>query len=156
VVYIGEGLAPINEVVENDAMDEALVQPQFKTSYAPIDSSLLSLRETSEMSEKSARASYNYSAMAAYAVKYVYNYNPAYCSFPADCTNFISQAMIAGGWLLHKQQRVVVQLAQSILHLGRRAQLVLLCKRQRTNFIPEQCLVYGSRGRPTDGFSQRW
>ncbi|MBT2386507.1 amidase domain-containing protein [Streptomyces sp. ISL-11] len=44
---------------------------------------------------------YNYAAMAAYAEKYWRNYNPSYRSFNSqggDCTNFISQALKAGGW----------------------------------------------------------
>ncbi|MFD0385339.1 amidase domain-containing protein [Streptomyces stramineus] len=39
--------------------------------------------------------------MAAYAEKYWRNYNPAYRSFNSyggDCTNFVSQALKAGGW----------------------------------------------------------
>ncbi|MBB5121994.1 amidase domain-containing protein [Streptomyces eurocidicus] len=46
-------------------------------------------------------AGYNYAAMAAYAEKYWRNYNPAYRKFNSeggDCTNFISQALRAGGW----------------------------------------------------------
>ncbi|WP_431043486.1 amidase domain-containing protein [Streptomyces sp. P1-3] len=44
---------------------------------------------------------YNYKAMAAYAEKYWKNYNPAYRQFNddgGDCTNFVSQALKAGGW----------------------------------------------------------
>ncbi|WP_434599701.1 amidase domain-containing protein [Streptomyces sp. A5-4] len=46
---------------------------------------------------------YNYAAMATYAEKYWSNYNPAYPSFDdagagGDCTNFVSQALKAGGW----------------------------------------------------------
>lgn len=44
---------------------------------------------------------YNYKAMAAYAEKYWKNYNPAYRKFNdagGDCTNFVSQALKAGGW----------------------------------------------------------
>jgi hypothetical protein len=45
----------------------------------------------------------NYSAMVTYAVRYWDNYNAAYRNFAAngghgDCTNFISQALRAGGW----------------------------------------------------------
>jgi hypothetical protein len=49
----------------------------------------------------SVAASYNYTAMAAYAEQYWDNYNPDYRTFQdtgGDCTNFISQAMRAGGW----------------------------------------------------------
>ncbi|MEN8652044.1 amidase domain-containing protein [Streptomyces sp. 21So2-11] len=46
---------------------------------------------------------YNYAAMAAYSEKYWRNYNPAYPSYDGagaggDCTNFVSQALKAGGW----------------------------------------------------------
>ncbi|WP_435862269.1 amidase domain-containing protein [Streptomyces lavendulae] len=44
---------------------------------------------------------YDYAAMAKYAEKYWSNYNPAYRKFSGaggDCTNFISQALKAGGW----------------------------------------------------------
>ncbi|MEV7788117.1 amidase domain-containing protein [Streptomyces sp. NPDC088106] len=46
---------------------------------------------------------YDYRAMAAYADKYWRDYNPEYPSFDGqgaggDCTNFVSQALKAGGW----------------------------------------------------------
>ncbi|MGX4692449.1 amidase domain-containing protein [Streptomyces sp. JNUCC 63] len=46
---------------------------------------------------------YDYKAMAAYAAKYWNNYNPDYPDFNGagaggDCTNFVSQALKAGGW----------------------------------------------------------
>ncbi|MEE1751934.1 amidase domain-containing protein [Streptomyces sp. SP18CS02] len=46
---------------------------------------------------------YDYTAMAAYAEKYWSKYNPAYPSYDGagaggDCTNFVSQALKAGGW----------------------------------------------------------
>ncbi|MFJ8647078.1 amidase domain-containing protein [Streptomyces sp. NPDC093546] len=46
-------------------------------------------------------AGYDYAAMAAYAEKYWSNYNPAYPAYDSaggDCTNFVSQALKAGGW----------------------------------------------------------
>ena len=49
----------------------------------------------------STRSGYNYQAMATYLEKYWSNYNPAYRSFAGkggDCTNFVSQALRAGGW----------------------------------------------------------
>ncbi|MGK5629343.1 amidase domain-containing protein [Streptomyces sp. URMC 123] len=51
--------------------------------------------------KKMSGTGYNYAAMASYAEKYWRNYNPAYRKFNAaggDCTNFISQALRAGGW----------------------------------------------------------
>lgn len=50
---------------------------------------------------KTGTPGYDYAAMAAYAEKYWKNYNPAYRKFNdagGDCTNFISQALKAGGW----------------------------------------------------------
>ncbi|MCX5195443.1 amidase domain-containing protein [Streptomyces sp. NBC_00249] len=44
---------------------------------------------------------YDYAAMTKYAEKYWRNYNPEYRKFSGaggDCTNFISQALKAGGW----------------------------------------------------------
>ncbi|GAA2686223.1 hypothetical protein GCM10009864_69760 [Streptomyces lunalinharesii] len=46
---------------------------------------------------------YDYAAMAAYATKYWSRYNPDYPDFSdagagGDCTNFVSQALKAGGW----------------------------------------------------------
>ncbi|WP_329064278.1 amidase domain-containing protein [Streptomyces sp. NBC_01429] len=46
---------------------------------------------------------YDYQAMAAYATTYWSKYNPEYPSFDGagaggDCTNFVSQALKAGGW----------------------------------------------------------
>ncbi|MCM2387264.1 amidase domain-containing protein [Streptomyces albipurpureus] len=49
----------------------------------------------------SAAAGYNYPAMAQYAERYWRNYNSSYRTFNdvgGDCTNFISQALRAGGW----------------------------------------------------------
>ncbi|GAA0477148.1 amidase domain-containing protein [Streptomyces sp. NPDC046215] len=55
----------------------------------------------SQPKAKSSAGGYDYAAMAAYAEKYWRNYNPAYRSFNSyggDCTNFVSQALKAGGW----------------------------------------------------------
>jgi hypothetical protein len=51
-------------------------------------------------SPASANSGYNGAAAAAYADTYWQNYNPAWPSFAnqgGDCTNFVSQAMYAGG-----------------------------------------------------------
>ncbi|ACX52193.1 hypothetical protein Adeg_1066 [Ammonifex degensii KC4] len=40
---------------------------------------------------------YNRSGAVNYAYAYVFNYNPAYHKFSADCTNFVSQCLKAGG-----------------------------------------------------------
>lgn len=52
-------------------------------------------------SDKVTVAAYNYQAMANYALKHVFSYNTAYRRYSdvgGDCTNFISQALRAGGW----------------------------------------------------------
>ncbi|MEE1837054.1 amidase domain-containing protein [Streptomyces sp. SP17KL33] len=44
---------------------------------------------------------YDYKAMATYTEKYWKNYNPAYRKYNAaggDCTNYLSQGLLAGGW----------------------------------------------------------
>ncbi|WP_327729956.1 amidase domain-containing protein [Streptomyces sp. NBC_00487] len=44
---------------------------------------------------------YNYNAMATYTEKYWKNYNSAYRKYNAaggDCTNYLSQGLLAGGW----------------------------------------------------------
>ncbi|MFD8304827.1 amidase domain-containing protein [Streptomyces sp. NPDC059690] len=46
----------------------------------------------------SASAGYNYNKMAAYADKYWDHHNSAFRTYGNDCTNFISQAMLEGGW----------------------------------------------------------
>ncbi|MPY63835.1 amidase domain-containing protein, partial [Streptomyces spongiae] len=44
---------------------------------------------------------YNYAAMATYTEKYWKNYNSAYRKYNSlggDCTNYLSQGLLAGGW----------------------------------------------------------
>jgi hypothetical protein len=46
---------------------------------------------------------FNRTAAAGYALKYVTKYNPEWPSFTGkggDCTNFVSQALFAGGWTM--------------------------------------------------------
>jgi hypothetical protein len=67
----------------------------------PTKGSAATDKPTTTGSDKITAAAYNYQAMADYAVRYVYNYNSAYRTFAdvgGDCTNFISQALAAGGW----------------------------------------------------------
>lgn len=42
-------------------------------------------------------AAYNRNNAATYAKKHAKNYNPSYDKFDADCTNFVSQCVAAGG-----------------------------------------------------------
>ncbi len=53
---------------------------------------------------------YNPSAAAAYARKYAEHPNPAYKDFTnpnGDCTNFVSQALLAGGWKMSAPQVII-------------------------------------------------
>lgn len=43
---------------------------------------------------------YSHWAAAAYAKKYALSPNPSYTLFGNDCTNFVSQCMLAGGWTM--------------------------------------------------------
>lgn len=43
-------------------------------------------------------SSANKKKVAAYAMKWAKSSNPAYRTYPNDCTNFVSQALYAGGW----------------------------------------------------------
>ncbi len=80
---------------------------------------------------------YDYKAMVAYAQKYWNNYNPAYPDFNGqgaggDCTNFVSQALKAGGWKARTRLRVrlpqVVRELRDPVPLVRRRQRVLLVR----------------------------
>lgn len=97
-----EGLAPINEVEEEpDAPADMMVsQPAYPPSEASLDASQF---QRSPVISKASRSPIDpgmdpYKAMANYARTYAKSYNTAYRSFREDCTNFISQAMYAGGW----------------------------------------------------------
>lgn len=48
--------------------------------------------------EAAATATLSRSAIVNYAYKYAKNYNSSYRRWSADCTNFVSQAVRAGGW----------------------------------------------------------
>ncbi|NEY33982.1 hypothetical protein GTU99_17545 [Streptomyces sp. PRKS01-65] len=69
---------------------------------APQENQASIIQPTVQVQAKvSATASYDYTAMAKYAEKYWKNYNSNYRKFSdvgGDCTNFISQALRAGGW----------------------------------------------------------
>jgi hypothetical protein len=43
---------------------------------------------------------FNHAAAVAYAVKYAKSPNPDYPPFDNDCTSFVSQCMLAGGWTM--------------------------------------------------------
>jgi hypothetical protein len=98
------GLAPINEVTRaaQPAVDDALaVSPFAPPSSAALEKKpLRTLGQKLKTLQAIAPLAYSYNAMANYATTYALSYNSAYRSFSSDCTNFISQAMTAGGWAM--------------------------------------------------------
>ncbi|MER3462064.1 MAG: hypothetical protein C4342_03400, partial [Armatimonadota bacterium] len=95
-----EGPAPINEptgasAAAMKAAAQQILVARTKSEEVPQGGSW---RASGQMT---ALAGYNYPAMAAYAETYWSSYNPSYRTFAergGDCTNFVSQAMRAGGW----------------------------------------------------------
>ncbi|HEY8981308.1 MAG TPA: amidase domain-containing protein [Streptomyces sp.] len=65
---------------------------------APSDAPPLPDAAADGVVKPAATASYNYNKMVAYADKYWNRHNGAYRTYDNDCTNFISQAMLEGGW----------------------------------------------------------
>jgi hypothetical protein len=77
-------------------------------------------------------AFFNHQKAAAYARRWAYSpdpnhprFNPQYPRFYEDCTNFVSQAMLAGGWTMiggswfDRTQDDVWWYGQDVLHLAR-------------------------------------
>ncbi|OKL46245.1 amidase domain-containing protein [Boudabousia marimammalium] len=100
------GLLPLDEA-------ESLVDPTsdyFKAEksdsnpdFTGVTPASIERTTDSALSEKATvmAGGYNYNAMANYLERYWSKYNPAYRSFHqkgGDCTNFVSQALRAGGW----------------------------------------------------------
>lgn len=89
---------------------EADVEQRFPASSVPIPGAMLpppsGVRQTGGKAGASsplAAGYYDWAAAADYLRRYVYNYNTAYRRFDnqvpgGDCTNFVSQALRAGGW----------------------------------------------------------
>jgi hypothetical protein len=89
-----KGPRPVNEPVPaaTSARPRAVIDaPRSATSYpAPANPKKLGTG-----------TAYDYAAMTTYAEKYWKNYNASYRRFTSaggDCTNFLSQALKAGGW----------------------------------------------------------
>ena len=95
------GIAPVNEVVDSAGAASAIAAPPSATpSSTASPMGMGSVTGNEKGAAVSAAASYNYPAMANYATTYWKNYNGAYRRMTQDCTNFISQAMYAGGWAM--------------------------------------------------------
>ncbi|MFI8100304.1 amidase domain-containing protein [Streptomyces sp. NPDC086023] len=97
-----DDVGPINEPGPDGEMEpdggpepEPLEGP---VTDAPSSTSQMAAEAMSQEAKTMVTASYNYQYMINYAKKYAYSYNPAYRKYDQDCTNFISQAMRAGGW----------------------------------------------------------
>lgn len=95
------GPAPINE--PTGATKNEMLKALSKVNSLQFDEKDVKLRELdlenlNGMVEAVIQSTFNRQAAKEYAVQYWRNYNPAYRSFDKDCTNFISQAMRAGGW----------------------------------------------------------
>lgn len=91
-VYDYETTEPEVEVSAN--ADDNVAEPEIEA-----DTNKPAVMEENKISTQS--GGYNYSAMASYLEKYWSNYNTAYRDFSGkggDCTNFVSQALRAGGW----------------------------------------------------------
>ncbi|MFD4758921.1 amidase domain-containing protein [Streptomyces sp. NPDC058439] len=82
----GADPAPTDEGGSPDE-DEGAKAPPSETTLLP-DTGVAVVKPTS----------YNYGKIVSYADKYWKNNNKAYRTYGNDCTNFVSQAMLAGGW----------------------------------------------------------
>ncbi|TQJ75443.1 amidase domain-containing protein [Streptomyces sp. SLBN-31] len=65
---------------------------------APSDTTPLPDATVDDLVKPSVAAGYSYNKMVAYADKYWDHHNGAFRTYGNDCTNFISQAMLEGGW----------------------------------------------------------
>jgi hypothetical protein len=101
----GGGPAPVNEGV---GLSEGAMRDELAPARAAVERFTLTQGSPSPDAPDPGGGSgktgpYNYTAMVNYANTYWDNYNSAYRNFAGeeeggDCTNFISQAMKAGGW----------------------------------------------------------
>lgn len=106
----GGGPTPSTQVLEpeaeDDAADEAGGVPEEDEGAKEEPSSADALPEGDTGDTKpdnvedggQALRGYNYSAMVKYANKHWKNHNGHFRTYGNDCTNFVSQAMDAGGW----------------------------------------------------------
>ncbi|MGW4207157.1 amidase domain-containing protein [Lentzea sp. NPDC004789] len=73
-----------------------------RSKYPPLSSATattMSIGGASVSIDSGVKAyAYDYQAMVDYARKWAHDRNPEYRPFSQDCTNFVSQALYAGGW----------------------------------------------------------
>ncbi|WP_435283253.1 amidase domain-containing protein [Streptomyces koelreuteriae] len=101
------GPGPITQLAEpasapaSDSEDEGQLDAgsgTTPTSETDGDKPVETSSTAGHVTTKAAAAGYNYGKMVSYANKYWKKANTDYRLYGSDCTNFISQAMIAGGW----------------------------------------------------------
>lgn len=101
------GPGPVTQLTEphsvtaSDAEDEGQIETGSsteRTSETEGDKPLDTDAQTAPTAARAASARYNYSNMVGYANKHWKRANTNYRTYGSDCTNFISQAMTAGGW----------------------------------------------------------
>lgn len=92
------GPVPINEPagVTKEEMNSAL--ELINTLNTKVDKEIRLMDSLKTASIPGIQATFNHTKARDYALKYWKNYNSKYRKFDNDCTNFISQAMDAGGW----------------------------------------------------------
>ncbi|BDH05501.1 hypothetical protein HEK131_27280 [Streptomyces seoulensis] len=94
-----EGYLAVNQVAKPE-----VAKPTVKADDGPPDAPSAATSRPAPANPKNFTASgYDYQAMTAYATKYWSKYNTEYPDFNGagaggDCTNFVSQALKAGGW----------------------------------------------------------
>jgi len=99
--YAQGGPTPTTQVADTDATaDDGGGAPDENEGAKDnaADTTPLPDSGASDAAKSGVSAAYSYNKMVAYADKYWDHHNDAYRTYGNDCTNFISQAMLAGGW----------------------------------------------------------
>lgn len=109
--YVDEGTLPkelktqlglqTSTEFEEEALEESAEVPgEGSEEGQPSSTEPLSAEEENKAGAMAAReiGSANRAKVRDYAYKWSYGRNPAYTSYSRDCTNFVSQALRAGGW----------------------------------------------------------
>lgn len=109
--YVDEGTVPeelktqlglqTSAEFEEEALEESAEVPgEGSEEGQPSSTEPLSAAEENKAGAMAAReiGSANRAKVRNYAYKWAYGRNPAYTSYSQDCTNFVSQALRAGGW----------------------------------------------------------
>ncbi|MER7218275.1 MULTISPECIES: amidase domain-containing protein [Streptomyces] len=95
-----DGYLAVNQVAKPDV---AAPQAEAEDDGPPSAARAATTRPAPANPKNFSASGYDYKAMVAYAQKYWSRYNPDYPNFNGqgaggDCTNFVSQALKAGGW----------------------------------------------------------